>query len=553
MGQPAGAQAPTDIALDRFDPAPAGDSLMTVPDATVAPGLRPSFGLMGVYARDPLVLLHEGDERDEIGKIVTHQLIVHALASLDLGAIAKLHVDVPVTVSQGGDSPSVENLSAPSPDAAAWNDVRAGVRFAFLGQQGWVPAVAASATVWVPTGDEDAYSGTGGLRYALALHAGGDHPGYLWRAAIGRRRQHDSGSLQGILGSDVFFAAGGAVQLGSTQIGPEVVGSTVAANGVDPFQRSSTHLEALMSARHRLGGIVLGAGAGAGLTRGIGTPSFRGILSAAYSPVIDWVALQQEQQRERDRDASRSRDSSSPRTLDPQAGLEQDQDGDGVVDADDVCPTVVGERNNTKPGCPSDADGDGIVDMDDQCPREPGVASDDPQRHGCPSDSDRDGIMDALDACPDERGPSTEDPRTRGCPEAVRVVGTQIVILERVQFATGKDDIASESFGLLEQVARVLEDRPDIARVAVDGHTDNVGLEATNLSLSRRRAISVVRWLVGHGVDERRLEARGFGPRRPIAPNDTEEDRAKNRRVEFQILKRTSRGESGWKDGDIDD
>ena len=66
------------------------------------------------------------------------------------------------------------------------------------------------------------------------------------------------------------------------------------------------------------------------------------------------------------------------------------------------------------------------------------------------------------------------------------------------------------------------------------------------------RAASVLRWLVAHGVDERRLEARGFGPRRPIAPNATVEGRAKNRRVEFQILKRSASGESDWKDGNVE-
>ena len=98
-----------------------------------------------------------------------------------------------------------------------------------------------------------------------------------------------------------------------------------------------------------------------------------------------------------------------------------------------------------------------------------------------------------------------------------------------------------------------MKEHPEIARVAVDGHTDSVGTARANLALSRRRAIAVMRWLVAHGVDERRLEARGFGPRRPIADNKTAEGRAKNRRVEFQILKRTDKGEAGWKDGPVDE
>ncbi|MEZ4315627.1 MAG: OmpA family protein [Polyangiaceae bacterium] len=104
----------------------------------------------------------------------------------------------------------------------------------------------------------------------------------------------------------------------------------------------------------------------------------------------------------------------------------------------------------------------------------------------------------------------------------------------------------------MQQVADVLASHPEIARVAVDGHTDNRGTEASNLDLSRSRAVSVMKWLVDKGVDPRRLEARGFGPRRPIADNKTAEGRAKNRRVEFQIRKKTDKGAAGWVDGPIE-
>jgi OmpA-OmpF porin, OOP family len=78
-----------------------------------------------------------------------------------------------------------------------------------------------------------------------------------------------------------------------------------------------------------------------------------------------------------------------------------------------------------------------------------------------------------------------------------------------------------------------------------------VGSEKGNLTLSEKRAVSVMKWLTDHGVDARRLESRGFGPRRPIADNKDEAGKAKNRRVEFQILLRTPDGEAGWIDGPI--
>jgi len=64
--------------------------------------------------------------------------------------------------------------------------------------------------------------------------------------------------------------------------------------------------------------------------------------------------------------------------------------------------------------------------------------------------------------------------------------------------------------------------------------------------------VSVMRWLTEKGIDARRLEARGFGPRRPIADNKTDAGRSQNRRVEFQIRKRTDKGEAGWTDGPVE-
>ena len=242
------------------------------------------------------------------------------------------------------------------------------------------------------------------------------------------------------------------------------------------------------------------------------------------------------------------------RRISTSPALPLDTDGDGVPDADDQCPTIVGDASPTavRRGCPADRDRDGVHDLDDRCPDVAGAASDDPAKNGCPLDTDGDGILDTQDACPAERGKPTSDPKTHGCPDAVRVEGTQIILLQQVSFETARDEIKSDSFGLLGQVASVLTQHPEIARVAVDGHTDTRGAEKANVNLSQRRALAVVRWLTEHGIDARRLEARGFGPRRPISDNKTDAGRASNRRVEFLIKKKTELGAAGWKDGPVD-
>jgi len=112
----------------------------------------------------------------------------------------------------------------------------------------------------------------------------------------------------------------------------------------------------------------------------------------------------------------------------------------------------------------------------------------------------------------------------------------RIEILQKVQFDTGAATVLPESFALLDEVAQTIEDHPEIAKVRIEGHTDSTGAAAFNERLSQERAEAVRDHLVKHGVEPERLEAKGFGMSQPIADNDTDEGREKNRRVEFKII-----------------
>lgn len=109
-------------------------------------------------------------------------------------------------------------------------------------------------------------------------------------------------------------------------------------------------------------------------------------------------------------------------------------------------------------------------------------------------------------------------------------------------FQYDKDIIKEESFGILDAVASVLLSRKLIELVQVEGHTDSDGPDDYNLDLSQRRAEAVARYLVGKGVDAARLVPKGYGETRPIASNGTPTGRAKNRRVQFIILKPSQEG-----------
>ena len=111
-----------------------------------------------------------------------------------------------------------------------------------------------------------------------------------------------------------------------------------------------------------------------------------------------------------------------------------------------------------------------------------------------------------------------------------------IVIRDKVFFETGKSTILPRSYNLLDQVASILIENPQVKLVRVEGHTDDVGKAADNDTLSQERAQSVRQYLVQKGISASRLDAKGFGSRRPILPNTSNSARARNRRVEFNVV-----------------
>ncbi|HEY7726455.1 MAG TPA: OmpA family protein [Anaeromyxobacteraceae bacterium] len=212
----------------------------------------------------------------------------------------------------------------------------------------------------------------------------------------------------------------------------------------------------------------------------------------------------------------------------------EDRDGDGIPDDIDRCPLDPEDKDGfqDEDGCPDpDNDGDGIVDAMDACPNNAGQL----ENRGCPVvdvDTDGDGILDRLDKCPAVPGPAPD-----GCPKKytlVEVKKDHIAIKQQVKYATNKFAVLKASFRLLDQVVQVLTDYPKM-KVRIEGHTDSVGGEAKNLTLSQRRADAVKAYLVKKGIAPERLEAVGFGPTKPIASNRSEKGRQQNRRTEFRI------------------
>ena len=214
--------------------------------------------------------------------------------------------------------------------------------------------------------------------------------------------------------------------------------------------------------------------------------------------------------------------------------LKADTDSDGLSDYAELI------TNKTDP-LKADTDGDGLKDGEEVTKYKT-----DPLK----ADTDGDGLKDGEEITNFKTDPLKKDTDGGTVDDGVEVkrgtnplnadddvvkVGVPM-ILEGVTFATGKADITPESAIILEQSLKTMNIYPEI-EVEIGGHTDNVGKKSSNVKLSQKRADSVKDWLVSKGVDPKRISTKGYGPDQPIVPNDTPENKRKNRRIEFKRTK----------------
>jgi outer membrane protein OmpA-like peptidoglycan-associated protein len=564
------------VALDRFEPAPAGDRMFGVESPYVAGEGVPHVALMLSYAHNPYTLRH-GPGLSDNGAVVSDQLMLHLNASMAILNRINLNFDIPAAVSQTGSDPTDGRNVYSSPHDAAFGDVRLGVRVNLYGGYHDPFQLAVSGYLWIPSSSSDLYVSDGKVRGMPSLIMGGRTSNFVWSFASGVQirpsYEYPSSTKDApILSGPQLHVGGGFGFLfadGAAQIGPEVK-AQMTLKKVDV---RNTNVELLVNARYRiLDALELGIGAGPGLTSGIGTPDVRIIGMVGFSPGVKVKVADADGDGVPDNE-DHCPDVAAPRDANPELpgcpaapdrdgdkvsdekdacpdkagvvsedpaknGCPADRDGDGVADAQDACPDKAGpaHADPKKSGCP-DADNDGIIDPEDACPNIAGLASSDPKQNGCPGDRDGDGIRDDLDACPDVKGAPSKNPKKNGCPRA-QVADKRIDIQEQVDFETGKAVIRPTSDALIEEIAGIFLAHPEIAKVEVQGHTDNVGGKAANKRLSQERADAVKKALVARGVEAKRLVAKGYGEDQPLADNASEDGRAQNRRVQFVIVER---------------
>ena len=477
--------------VDRFEPAERGSDWFTLDSLDLrsqrdARGKKlavfPAVGLTGDYSfRSLAVYNSDGSLRTPI---VDNQMVLHAGASLAFLDRFRVGVNLPIQLLADGSAGVLRGQSYAAPASQqAVGDLRVAADVRVFGTHGDAFTAAVGAQLFLPTGDQASYMSDGSTRVMPRAQVAGDVGLFTYAARLAFQYRGLEQSYAGSpIGSEFAYALSAGARLvdGKLLIGPELFGSTVISDGNAVFARQSSPVEGILGAHLRAGCFVIGAGVGAGLTRGFGAPAARTLLSIEWAPPWD-----------------------KPEPA--------------------VAP-------------PPDSDHDGVLDQDDACKDVPGVKSANPKFNGCPEDKDGDTIKNDVDACPDEPGKPNADPAKNGCPQAF-VANGQIKILDQVRFKTASSDIlpGKDSEEVLQAVLKVIKDHPEIKKLLVEGHTDNRGAAAYNKKLSTSRAASVVKWLVGHGVEASRLSSAGFGQERPLTGNDTDDGRQQNRRVEFHI------------------
>jgi OmpA-OmpF porin, OOP family len=582
------ARADGGFALDQFEPAPAGSPFFGVPGPAAPGDLVPRAMLTFDYAQRPVRLVGASGSTP----IVAGQGFLRLDASLALWDRLLVSVDFPFAIAASGQDPKLAGYTFIAPKAAV-GDLRLGASGRLVGDNGGPFQLGVGGYLFLPTGSAAAYTGDGAIRGSLSASVGGrlgGDVGFAWGASGGLMLRTASGDPHALT-----FGAGAAVLLWNDriQLGPELWGSKplgdtlpLATSGTALAAPASTNMELLVGGKLRvIGGLLVGAGAGPGILSGIGTPNFRAVLTAGWSPAAEKSSAAAEKKPIGDRDddgiaddidacpAEKGEPSSDPKK---DGCPPSDRDHDGITDVDDACPTLPGVRSDdaTKNGCPQDRDGDGVDDPDDACPDQAGAKSPDPKRNGCSPDRDGDGVLDGADACPDEPGVASEDakwngcpddpdgdgikaaadacpyekgsasadPKDNGCPKFIRVTADEIVTTRKVEFKVdGKtkfQTIEPVSSDLLLEVRDAIVGHPEILKVEVQGHTDDSGNLEYNLKLSQERADAVLAWLVDAGVPREKLVAKGYGHTRPIADNRIVDGRQKNRRVQFVIVGR---------------
>lgn len=521
------------------------------------------------YSNDPVVFVDADGNRvsasgaasgGETGDgVVDTRVTSNIQVGMGFTRFASLTVDLPLVMAQ--ESWNLAGIDDPTGTAGpggggGLGDIVVTPKIAVLDRDYLPVGLAVIVPVGIPSGSTSDYLGEGGVTFAPTVaFEYSDAPvhtrQYKWRVAVnGGYRVRNDARIRDVRVSNAFTyaAAFGYHVVEPLELTAEFHGETFGARA------SQSPAEVMVGAKALLGrAFAISVAGGTAVIGGVGAPDYRLVAGLTVAPSFDPDA--------RDTDKDKIPDGTDRCAKDPEdyddfqdedGCPELDNDADGREDGVDQCKNDPEDDDGylDNDGCPDpDNDKDGVVDTQDRCPDQAETVNGFTDDDGCPDDkpvedSDGDGFKDDVDRCPYDPEDKNDFEDEDGCPDDrlknARVVVTKeaIKIKEVIFFDTGKATIQTRSYDLLDEIARVVNEHPELKKIRIEGHTDSVGNDLSNLKLSQARAESVAAYLKSKGVDGSRLDAAGFGEMRPISTNDTDDGRSQNRRVEFIIVDR---------------
>lgn len=504
------------------------------------------------YTNDPLVYRFEDGE---VLGLVTDVLQADVLAGGGFGPV-RLGLQLPIYLYQVGAEQRSGGLG----------DIGLDGRVTALDPADFPVGISVGGRMYVPTTTvTNALGNQGQVAYEISASADGMAGPVLLALNLGTRGGPVA-ELENLTLNDGFVVRGAAI--GEID---DLTGVGMETHLVLPYSATldtpgATDWEWLASGYRRVADWQIRGGFGSGLTHGIGSPDFRVMLGVGWHLPVEAAA----------------------EPVPEPVPTVTDTDGDGILDPSDGCPSAPEDVDTFQDtdGCPDeDNDADGVVDASDTCPMDPEDTDGVRDADGCPEPevavvvrvvdtsgaridvartllqgggiTSTGGADQTLELVPGTYGldasavgftPTHVDLTVADAslkvdvplapaanPGRIVVTRERIDLKESIQFETASAKIKWTSFGLLDEVATVLRDYPEIHKLRIAGHTDSRGSEDYNLKLSQERAASVREWLVNHGIDPSRLVSEGFGESRPLDDRQTPEAYAKNRRVEMTI------------------
>lgn len=480
-----------------FRPSAAPRDLVMVQKSEVIGNLSPVVGLYTDLALNPLVLVRT--DSNQAVNAVAAGLTFTPMAGIGFFNWIDVTMAVPLVAWQTGGNLRAIGSEGPVKSSGI-GDIRLNTKLTipYFNRKDEVKSgfgMALTGNVNLPTGDPKAFMGDGAITGGPGLILDYRFGFGLLVALNGGVWIRPGGQFANVkIGSMGSFGVGAEMYV-LQRYGLSVIGEVYGYPSLVKFPASAREVpaEVLLGIRWQSKkGISVTVGGSFGAACGFGAPAFRAFASLTWQP-------------------STSREQDEINRLQQRAS--DDPDGDGLIGDADRCPNAAGPVENL--GCPDvDTDGDGVIDRLDECPDLPAGPN---GKHGCPT---------------------------------AYIKGDEIIILDQVHFATDKDIILPESMPILDEVARVFLDHPEIREVRIEGHTDVRATDAYNMNLSQRRVNSVMAALVTAGVDAGRLTAKGYGHTQPVyddagclGPDEgltatCKTLTSKNRRVVFRIVRR---------------